>query len=929
MRQFSMLTLSIAWLAAAGCATPAAQTRSSDQGAGAAAGETRSDRVPIIDRALFFGDPKISAATLSPDGRWVAFIKPYREVRNIWVKPIDAPFDSARPVTADERPVPGYFWSRDSEYLLYVQDKGGNENFHVYAVDPKADPAQATGVPPASDLTPIDGVRAYIYSVPKKDPGHIIVGLNDRDASYHDVYRVAIDSGERKLLIENTDEVASWVFDLDGDVRLAVRMTDDGGTDILRVEDDGLERIYHCTFEESCHPYRFHPDDERVYLISNKGPEADLTRLLLLAPASGETELVESDPEGEVDFGGAVFSAKTDELIATTYRGDRLRIYPKDEKLARDLAALREQLPAGELSLQSMTRDMEHFLVSVASDVDPGSVYRYDRSSREAELLYRSRPELPSEHLAPMKPVRYQARDGLTIPAYLTLPRGVDAKKLPTVVFPHGGPWARDTWGYDAYAQFLANRGYAVLQPNFRGSTGYGQKFLNAGNRQWGTGSMQHDITDGVKWLIAEDIADPERVAIFGGSYGGYATLAGVTFTPDLYACGIPYVAPSNILTLLASIPPYWKPIVEMFHKRVGDPSIPAERADLQARSPLNFVERIRVPLLVIHGANDPRVKQAEADQIVVALREKGHAVQYLVAPDEGHGFRAPDNRMAVAVAMERFLAEHLGGRLQQAVDEAIAAKLAAITVDPKTVELPDDEALAKQRQQAAAAGLPAVDAGTIEPVLLRYRIVMELGVRQMKVEARRRIERVAAEGGERIRITAEVDTPQGEQTDVFELDAASLRPIERRVSGSAEMELRYSRDAIRGRMQMRGRKVEIDQALEAPVVADGSGLELTLAALPLEAGYQTTLRIFEPATQRVRPMKLTVAGQDRVETPAGAFDTWKLTLSPLDDDKGGATMQVRAAPPHYVIRAAYQMSAKLGGFTMRTTLTGLDAAGE
>ncbi len=643
---------------------------------------------PLIDRELFFGDPEISGAQLSPDGEYISFVKPYEGVRNIWLKKRDEPFDAAKPITADSAPVPGYFWSQDSRYVLYVQDKGGNENFHIYAVDPRGAADEATGVPEARNLTDVDGVRALIYSIPKSRPDTLIVGLNNRDPRFHDVYEISISSGERTLKIENTQGVGGYLYDLDGKVRLAVRQKPDGGNEILRVEPDGsLVQVYEVSYREAASPIRFHKDGKRVYMSTNRGDDVDLRRLVLFDPETGVEELVESDPEGRVDFGSAAFSRTTDELILTAYVGDRLRLYPKDPQLERDLEVLRDKLPDGELGLASSTRDMRYHLVSNSRDVDPGSVYLYDRETGDVTLLYRSRPDLPSEHLAEMQPLRYTARDGLEIPSYLTLPRGVEPKNLPVVVMPHGGPWARDYWGYDPYAQFLANRGYAVLQPNFRSSTGYGKNFLNAGNHEWGIGAMQHDLTDGVQHLIDQGIADPERVGIFGGSYGGYATLAGVTYTPELYACGIPYVAPSNLITLMESFPEYWRPFLKgSWYLRVGDPQNPEDREDLIARSPLFKVDQIQVPLLVVHGANDPRVKQQESDQIVVELREKGHDVEYIVAPDEGHGFRAPNNRKALAVAMERFLAKHLGGRVQDDVLDSTATRLDEITVDVASV---------------------------------------------------------------------------------------------------------------------------------------------------------------------------------------------------------------------------------------------------
>ncbi len=654
--------------------------------------DAKAGSAPLLDRKLFFGDPEISACTVSPDGRHLAFLRPHGGVRNLWVKDTDAPWEAARPVTADERPVPQYVWTRDGRRLLYVQDQGGNEDFHVLAVDPEQTGA-GEEIPPARDLTPIDGIRAAFYSLPRGRPDTLLVGLNDRDPAEHDAYEVNLETGERTLVRQNDGGVIGWLFDLEGNIRLGLRQQPDGSSQVLRVGEGGLEPLAAADVGEDLLPYRFHPDGRRCYVISNAGEGVDLKRLLLLDVQTGEETLVESDPEGEVDIEGAVFDERTDALIGTVYVGDRQRVVTHDPEFEADLAFLRAELPDGEINVQSSTDDMRCHVVSVSRDVDPGSVYLYRRAAESSpatvELLYRSRPDLPSEHLASCEPLRYAARDGLEIPALLTLPRGAAPEGLPLVLHPHGGPWARDVWGYSGFPQFLANRGYAVMQPNFRGSEGYGKAFLNAGNREWGTGAMQHDLSDAVHFLVERGTVDPDRVAIFGGSYGGYATLAGVTFTPDLYRCGIPFVAPSNLITLVESFPAYWRPLLQgtWFH-RVGDPDVPADREDLIARSPLFRADDIRVPLLVVHGANDPRVKQHEADQIVVALRDKGASVEYFVAPDEGHGFRAPLNNMALAVALERFLAKHLGGRVQHDVPDDVAEVLDRVMVDPATVTL-------------------------------------------------------------------------------------------------------------------------------------------------------------------------------------------------------------------------------------------------
>jgi dipeptidyl aminopeptidase/acylaminoacyl peptidase len=445
------------------------------------------------------------------------------------------------------------------------------------------------------------------------------------------------------------------------------------------VDDGRLTPVYACGPEESCEPIRFHVDGRRVYVETSLGAP-DRSRLVLLDPATGETEEVDSDPEGEVDFGGALFAADTHELIGTWYVGDRTRWYPREARFAEDLERARRDLPDGDLGFRTMTTDGNRMLVSAISDVEPGASWLFDREAGSFELLYRTRPDVPSHHMARTTPVRYAARDGVRIPAYLTVPNGAP-QPLPAILFPHGGPWARDTWGFHNVVQFLANRGYAVLQPNFRGSTGFGKRFLNLGNREWGTGAMQHDLTDGVRWLVDQGIADPRRVAIMGGSYGGYATLAGVAFTPDLYAAAVSIVGPSSIPTLLDSIPPYWEPVRRTFHVRVGDPEDPADLDRMRAQSPLYAAERIRTPLLVVQGANDPRVKKSESDQIVRALRDLGREVEYLVAADEGHGFASEESNQALFARIEEFLARHLGGRYQADMPQRIRRRLEELTV--------------------------------------------------------------------------------------------------------------------------------------------------------------------------------------------------------------------------------------------------------
>jgi dipeptidyl aminopeptidase/acylaminoacyl peptidase len=894
----------------------------------ALAAPARAELPPIIDRALIFGDPEIASAQLSPDGTYMTFIKPYRDVRNVWLKKREEPFDAAKPLTADSRPVTGYFWSQDSKFVLYVQDKGGNENYHVYAVDPTAAAEAETGVPPARDLTPLENVRAIIYAVPEDKPEEILVGLNHRDATYHDVYRVKIATGERTLLIENTQKVGFWVYDRSGDVRLAYRQKEDGGNEILRVEGEKLVSVYGVTYLEQVFPQGWDPEEKRIYISTNKGEEVDLARLELLDPATGKTVVVESDPKKEVDLGGAVFDEQTDELMATYYIGDRVRIYPKTGRAKQDLERMRKNLPDGDYSVPSSTHDMRYSLVTVSSDVEPGATYLYDREKGSFTLQYRVREELPRESLAPMKPMTYTARDGMTIHGYLTLPKGVPAKNLPLILHPHGGPWARDTWDFDAYAQFFANRGYAVFQPNFRGSSGYGEKFLNAGNHEWGTGAMQHDLTDAVNLMVKQGIADPKRVCIHGGSYGGYATLAGVAFTPELYACAIPYVAPSSLITLIESFPAYWRPFLKgSWYLRVGDPENPADREDLESRSPINFIDRIQVPMLVVHGANDPRVKQAESDAIVAALRDKGQAVQYIVAPDEGHGFRAPANRMAMAVAMETFLATHLGGRLQEDVPEDLAAHLASITVDPATVKLargPSPELVA----EATTAPLPVADGDRVRPVSLVYGVKLEARGQIMDLSLNRSIVEAKRGGQACWRLTDAVVMGGNTIKSTFDLDRKTLAPLRYESAGMANVALDYSSDRITGELGVGGSKTAVDKTLDAPVFAGDAAFIVALSGLPLADGYQTTYRIFEPMSQKVRPMLLTVESSEKVTVKAGTFDAYVVGIQPLDgDDAGTATVHVTQSSPHQLLKSSTKLPAAAGGGTMSSELSTMAAA--
>lgn len=868
----------------------------------------------LIDRELFFGDPEIAGAQISPDGQYISFLKPFRGIRNIWVKTRAESFEKARPITADTaRPVSAYFWSLDSKYVLYVQDKGGDENYRIYAVDPKG---KGDPVPNARDLTPMEKVRAYIFDVPRKTPDEILIGLNDRRADLHDVYRLSLSTGEKKLLWKNDQNVAGWQTDLDGNLRLAIRQTPSGGTEILRVDADSLTPIYSVNEQEECSPIRMSSDGMKFYLETNKGAATDKSELMLYDLRTGETSLVEKDPLNEVDFGSTIFSDVTNTLLATVYVGDRVRVYPKEKKFAADWKHMTSALPPGEVSISSSTFDESVWLVGVSSDVDPGSRYLYDRTTGKTELLYRSRPSLPSRDLAPVKPVRYKSRDGLVIPAYLTLPKGVPPKKLPTVMLVHGGPWGRVTWGYNPEAQFLANRGYAVLMPNFRGSTGYGKKFLNAGNKQWGTGFMQHDITEGVTYLIKENIADPKRVGIYGGSYGGYATLAGLAFTPDIYRAGISYVGPSNIITLLSTIPPYWAPMKKMFDVRVGDMSNPEDRKMLEAQSPLNSATKITAPLLVIQGANDPRVKRAESDRIVIALRDLGRTVEYMVAPDEGHGFAGRDNRMAVYTAMERFFAKELGGRYQKSVPPEVQKKLDALTVDVKSVKAP-------AAVTEAAAPAPVFQPARVTADTVKYAIAFTAMGQKMTMTTQRTVVAAVLNGRKIWRAVDSMTGAMGSAVDTVDIDAATLLSVRRAATqGPGGMWLEFTPGEVKGKFVMQGKELPYDEKSTGTVISDGAGIDIPLLTLPLAQGYAAGVNVFDTETRKIRQMNIVVTGRETVTTGAGTFDTFVAEIRPLDGESGKMTYWISIGMPSRIVKTESPLPQAMGGGLITSELT-------
>ena len=607
-----------------------------------------ADNVPavaeLIPRKILFGNPDRGSPEIAPDGRRLAHLAPVDDVLNVWVGDIAG--DAARPVTSDtDRGIRSYTWAADGRHLIYLQDRGGDENWHLHIVDPESGDDR--------DATPFDGVQARVLGISRRRPGHILVGLNKDNPELHDAYLLELETGKLDRLAQNPGYY-DWLVDNELRPRGGMRMRDDGsgtfeldGATLLELDaDDAI----------SSHAIGFTADDSTLYVITPAS--ANAAGLVQVAPGSAPKTLAD-DPTYDVASAELHPVTRTVEIVS--FLRARLEHQVLDPALAPDVDAITALRP-GDAFLISRDHADRTWTVGFTADDGPVAYYAFDRTERSGRFLFTQHDDLARYRLSPMEPFVFAARDGLEIHGYLTFPPDAPRRGLPTVLYVHGGPWARDTWGYDPTAQWLANRGYLCVQVNYRGSSGYGKAFLNAGDREWGR-KMHEDLIDAVEHVVGLGVSDRSRVGIYGGSYGGYAALVGATFTPDVFRCAVDVVGPSNLRTLLETIPPYWKQLASQFHRRVGHPDHDADL--LWERSPLSRAGDIRIPLLIAQGANDPRVKMSESDQIVEALRERGIAHTYLVYPDEGHGFKKPENAMAFQAEAERFLAEHLGGRCE------------------------------------------------------------------------------------------------------------------------------------------------------------------------------------------------------------------------------------------------------------------------
>ena len=621
-----LLTVTIAAVILAGCSKP----------------QEPAKQIPLKD---FFRNPEQTYFQLSPDGKYIAMTMPYEKRMNIHVQAVGSK-DITRLTAVTDRDISQYFW-KGNDRLLFIKDFGGDENFHLFAVDREGKESK--------DLTPFEGARVELVDDLRDHDTDVLISTNQRKKEIFDVYRLNTVTGEMKMVAENPGNVTAWVTDHTGMLRIAVT-TDGVNSSILYREDDTkpFKSILTTTFKDQFAPLFFTFDNKNLYAASNLGRDKVAIVTFDLATAKETGVLFEHADNDVESMSYSRLRKVLTEIHYTTWKPERKVLDPETEQM---YSFLKGKLADMEIYLTSSNKAEDVYIVRTVSDRSLGSFYIYDKTKNTLDKIADRAPWLNADDLVEMKPIEYTSRDGLKIHGYLTLPKGVDPKKLPVVVHPHGGPWARDVWGFNSEVQFLANRGFAVLQMNFRGSTGYGREFWTKSFKQWGR-TMQNDISDGVKYLTDEGIADPKRIAIYGGSYGGYATLAGITLTPELYACAVDYVGVSNMFTFMKTIPPYWKPYLDQFYEMVGDPV--KDSVMLAEVSPVFHVDKIKAPLFIAQGAKDPRVNVDESDQVVKALKQRGVEVEYLVKANEGHGFHNEENRMEFYGAMEKFLAKHL-----------------------------------------------------------------------------------------------------------------------------------------------------------------------------------------------------------------------------------------------------------------------------
>ncbi|MCH7760792.1 S9 family peptidase [candidate division TA06 bacterium] len=612
-----------------------------------------SSEPDLIPREVLFGNPVKADPQISPNGKKMAYLAPVKNVLNVWLKTVGAEDD--RVITRDDnRGIRHYFWAQDNKHILYLQDVDGNENWRLYGVN--------LDTHEIKDLTPFENVQVQIVDRSKHFPNELLIAMNKEDPKLHDVYHLDLTSGELQQVAKNPGNFTGWVPDANFKVRGAMAAKSDGGFDLVIRKNDNADWKKLLTWNSqdslTSQPVSFSKGGDALYLVDSRN--ANTGRLVKMEISTGKLEVIAEDPQ--YDVGHVMIHPDRYEVQAVSFTKARKEWVVLDESIQDDFNAIANLHP-GDFFICNRDDSDETWLVGFTTDNGPVPYFAFDRKKQKGTFLFDHKPDLNNYTLASIEPISFPSRDGLTIHGYVTYPNGKEKKNLPLVLNVHGGPWVRDTWGYDPEAQWIANRGYVCLQVNYRGSTGYGKDFLNAGDKEWG-GKMHDDLVDAVNWATDKGIADPKKIAIYGGSYGGYAALVGATFTPDLFCCAVDMVGVSNLISFIQSIPPYWSTFRSLLYERIGNPE--TEEEFLKSRSPLFKVDQIQIPILIAQGANDPRVKQAESEQIVEAMKKKGIEYEYLLFPDEGHGLAKPENRLKFYAAAEKFLAKHLGGRYEE-----------------------------------------------------------------------------------------------------------------------------------------------------------------------------------------------------------------------------------------------------------------------
>lgn len=824
---------------------------------------------PLIDRDLFFTDTDIANAQISPDGKYIAFLKPLKNTRNLWVKRSFDPIASAWPLTSEtERPIKGFQWTRDSAHLCFVKDSDGKGNFNLYSAEPGPNPSTPR------NLTGFKGMSVETIDSARPGPETVYLTIAESDHSWADLYTLNASTGEKTLVRRNTDRIERWIFDQQGNLRLATRFANNGDTEILRADPDAFTKVFSCTNREICSPWIFDSESKRVYIFTNVGEGVDKEGLALLNPSDGKLEWVASDPLKRADVSWAAWM--NNELVQTNYDDGAIRSYFHNKEFETESRLIESKLPGKTIRITGGSSDNRLLLLTASSATEPGETWLFDSKTKTLTFQFRLRESLPRESLAAVKPIQYASSDGLEIPALLTLPKGVQAKNLPSIVILHGGPGEHYSLSYLAYAQFLANRGYAVLMPNFRGSSGYGKSYVHAGEGEWG-GKMQDDIAWGVKYLISQGIADPKRVGLFGGGFGGYLTLASIAFTPDLYHAAVEIGGSGDLRSLLARLWVDWEPSRKLMYQAVADPTTPEGEKWLRDHSPFNFLGQIKTPLLVADGADDHLTDRTENERIVMSLREAGVPVEYLLPPDEGPGITQPVNFLALAMETEKFFATYLGGRFQTGGTPETTHRLSEALIDPKTLVAPEKTSLPRTVRD-------------LRPGTVRYRARLVANGEEVIVQMSSTVKK-ESDGWS---VTDSIDGTPRENTDTSFLAVGTLAVRKRSVTQEAiAVDLEFTGNKANGTLFRDGKETPILTDTGGEIFADAPSGPRVIACLPLAEGYTTNFRSFDTSGMKPQLLRLRVAGSDRVTVPAGKFDTWRVEISTVGGGNSGWTLWI------------------------------------